>query len=254
MAWAICLILAGLLCPCVAATAESRLQVRSVVRADSKSGRLVRASIVKRAPAAPPSAPADSASPTAQPAADRPTDLGSIVNAAAASHGVDPVLVHSVIAVESGYNPLAVSPKGAQGLMQLIPATARRFGVTDSFDMRQNIEAGVKYLRYLQETFKDDRLALAAYNAGEGSVLKYGGIPPYRETEEYVKKVGRKLEAVRRDAPPRTEPAAAVESNTAEVSRNAAPPLRTLEFYTDEAGRLHFVTRDVSERKSPPAP
>jgi soluble lytic murein transglycosylase-like protein len=183
------------------------------------------------------------------------TDVGALVNQAAATHGVDAALVHSVISVESGFNPLAVSPKGAQGLMQLIPATARRFGVTDSFDARQNIEAGVKYLRYLQEMFKDDRLALAAYNAGEGAVARYGGIPPYRETEQYVEKVGRKLNAVRRNAP--AAPAAASNPSEAVTAKDPAPepvPLRALESFTDESGLIHFVTREVAARKTPPRP
>jgi len=104
---------------------------------------------------------------------------------------VDPLLVDSVIRVESNYNPLAVSPKGAEGLMQLIPATARRFGVTNSFDVKENIEAGVTYLKYLLDMFGDDRLAVAAYNAGESAVMRYGDVPPYRETMNYVSRVGK---------------------------------------------------------------
>jgi hypothetical protein len=95
-----------------------------------------------------------------------------------------------VIAVESCYNARAVSPAGAQGLMQLIPATADRFGVTDSFDIKQNINAGTKYLRFLSKRFNGDlRKVTAGYNAGEGRVDQYNGVPPYKETRNYVKNV-----------------------------------------------------------------
>ena len=107
---------------------------------------------------------------------------------------MEPSLVDSVIRVESNYNPNAISPKGAMGLMQLIPSTARRFGVNDTFHPAQNIEGGVKYLKYLMQLYNgDERLALAAYNAGEGAVAKYKGIPPYAETQNYVYQVGKKL-------------------------------------------------------------
>jgi len=103
---------------------------------------------------------------------------------------VDPKLVHAIIQVESGYNPRAVSRKGARGLMQLIPATAARFGVQNSFNPGQNIEGGVTYLRYLLDLFDGNvPLSVAAYNAGENAVLKKGGIPAYAETQDYVQRV-----------------------------------------------------------------
>lgn len=99
-------------------------------------------------------------------------------------------LVRAVIMVESGFSPRAVSPANAKGLMQLIPATAQRMQVEDVFDPRQNIYGGVRYLRILANLFNGDlALTIAAYNAGEGAVLRYGGIPPYRETEDYVTRV-----------------------------------------------------------------
>ena len=105
-------------------------------------------------------------------------------------HQVSPDLVKAVIAAESEFDQWAVSSKGARGLMQLMPTTARRFGVSDSFDARQNILAGTQYLRVLLDQFTGDlSLAVAAYNAGENAVLRYGGIPPYRETRGYVAKV-----------------------------------------------------------------
>jgi hypothetical protein len=112
------------------------------------------------------------------------------IEAAADLHQLSPGLIKAVIAVESEFDRWAVSSKGAQGLMQLMPFTARRFGVTDAFDARQNIFAGTQYLRILLDLFQGDLdLALAGYNAGENAVRRYGGIPPYRETQRYVQKV-----------------------------------------------------------------
>jgi hypothetical protein len=113
------------------------------------------------------------------------------VDAASRLYQVSPDLVRAVIAVESEFDQWAVSSKGARGLMQLMPATARRLGVLDPFDARQNIFGGTQYLRILLDQFAGDvELVLAAYNAGEGAVQRYRGVPPYRETRGYVKKVG----------------------------------------------------------------
>ena len=119
-------------------------------------------------------------------AAKRP--FADIVDTAASRHGVDPDLVHAVIAVESGYRASAQSPAGAQGLMQLMPGTQRDLGVADAFDPRQNVDAGVAYLRRLTDEF-GTVLALAAYNAGPGAVRRYNGIPPYEQTHAYVRAV-----------------------------------------------------------------
>ncbi len=116
--------------------------------------------------------------------------LDNIVQQAAQTYKVDAALVHAVIHAESSFNPHAVSPKGASGLMQLMPATARRYGVQDIFDPKQNVDAGVRYLKDLLKMFDNNpRLALAAYNAGENTVIRFGGIPPYPETTQYVSKV-----------------------------------------------------------------
>lgn len=120
----------------------------------------------------------------------------------AARHNVDPLLVYATMSQESGFKPGAISYKGARGLMQLMPATAVRFGVRDIFDPAQNIDAGVKYLRWLLDTFNGDvRLALAGYNAGEGAVMKYGyAIPPYSETQNYVRRISARYEMLRNPA------------------------------------------------------
>ncbi|ABF40157.1 Lytic transglycosylase, catalytic [Candidatus Koribacter versatilis Ellin345] len=111
---------------------------------------------------------------------------------AAANHGVDPNLVKAIIKVESNFNPHAVSNKGAMGLMQLMPGTARKLNVSNPFDVHQNVDAGVKHFRQLLEDFKGDvKLSLAAYNAGEKAVTDHGGIPPYQETQNYVKTITR---------------------------------------------------------------
>ena len=113
------------------------------------------------------------------------------IAAAARKYNVDVNLVHAVIRAESAYNSGAVSPVGAGGLMQLMPATARRFGVTNRYDPKQSIDGGTHYLQWLLKKFKGNiRLAVAGYNAGEGAVMKYNyTIPPYKETQNYVKKV-----------------------------------------------------------------
>ena len=130
----------------------------------------------------------------------RPTYSGEFdadISAAASHHGVAVDLVRAVIQVESDYDHLAVSSKGAQGLMQLMPDTARRMGVTNAFDARQNIFGGVRYLRILLDLFAGDvRLAAAAYNAGPNAVVRYGGVPPYRETRGYVQKIQALLSSV----------------------------------------------------------
>jgi soluble lytic murein transglycosylase-like protein len=117
-------------------------------------------------------------------------DLRDLAAAAARRHGLDPNLVMAVVSVESGFHPQAVSPKGAQGLMQLMPKTASSLGVADAFDPVQNLDGGTRHLGQLLTLYGGDLArALAAYNAGEGAVLRHGGVPPYRETRAYVKKV-----------------------------------------------------------------
>jgi soluble lytic murein transglycosylase-like protein len=204
-----------------------------VVRADPRTGKLVRSVVVSSRPALTKITPSlDKSS----------TDLNAIVDKAARAHDVDPLLVHSIIKVESNYNAHAVSNKGAEGLMQLTPSTARMLGVSNSFDPQQNIEAGVKYLKYLKDLYKDDRLALAAYNAGPGAVDKYKWIPPYAETQNYVYQVGKRYGEARRAA----DAAKPVEVKAPEVKAVEVKPEEIkpapVERFIDENGRLHLRT------------
>jgi hypothetical protein len=176
------------------------------------------------------------------------------IDAAASLWGVSPTLVRAVIQVESEFDRYAVSSKGAQGLMQLMPFTARRFGVLDAFDARQNVFAGVQYLRFLLDMFGGDLAqALAGYNAGENAVVRYRGIPPYRETQNYVRKIQGLLSSgfrayTWRSSAPSSATAAATPalSYAPDVPRSARAPAkpttvapakpRVYYRYTDERG------------------
>jgi soluble lytic murein transglycosylase-like protein len=148
-------------------------------------------------------------------------------------HGVDPELVKAVAKTESNFNPYAVSNKGALGLMQLIPDTAKRFGVTNVFDARQSIEGGVKFLRFLMGMFPDNLpYILAAYNAGENAVLKYKGIPPYRETQAYVRKISQ----------------AYSKKGSFLVASNQSAADRRITTYRDNSGRVVYSNVDSAYR------
>ncbi|MGD0360471.1 MAG: lytic transglycosylase domain-containing protein [Bryobacteraceae bacterium] len=194
----------------------------SVVRADARTGRLVRT--VVRPTVRTPSAP-----------------LTETVDRIARQNQISPQLVHSVIRAESNYDPNAVSPKGALGLMQLIPATARRFGVSDVFDPADNIQGGARYLKHLLDLYKgDEALALAAYNAGEGAVSRYGGVPPFPETQNYVARVRQLLDGPA--TPKVTAPAtSAVQTNDAAetVPAEVYNPIREVK---DANGRIYYIS------------
>ena len=173
-------------------------------------------------------------------AGDHYSSLRDMITAAASREGVDPALVEAVVAVESDFNPRAISPKGATGLMQLMPQTASRYGVSNSFDPQENLTGGIRYLRDLLRYFGGDlRRALAAYNAGETAVLMYQGLPPYRETQEYVQKV------LARYRPGQVIPSAL----SAQTTRRRASEV----VQVGEEAREHFRSAGVSREDASPA-
>lgn len=218
---------------------DSTRSVRTVVRADA-NGRLVRSTVViprvvhENVVA---SIPAGPDAPPAQAEPDEPktppSTFREAVDRIAQRNKLPPQLVHSVIKVESNYNPNAISPKGALGLMQLIPSTARRFGVSNAFNPMENVEGGARYLRYLVDLYKGDyRLALAAYNAGEGAVAKHRGVPPYPETVNYLHQVGTRLaeQQPKKNVEPKPEPP-------------KAPQHIKIVEVTEPDGKVHYVSR-----------
>jgi len=220
--------------------------ITSVVHSDVRTGKLVRSTIVsprivceQRVPENVIAPRVVSLRPPPEEAAAPPSNIDEAVEQIAARNSLSAPLIHSVIKVESNYNPLAVSPKGALGLMQLIPATARRFGVGDVFNPVQNIEGGAKYLKYLLDLYHDDsELALAAYNAGEGAVAKYGTVPPYRETQNYLQQVAtqlRKSKAKAATAARSSQPAKPAETEPAGPNH--------IQKVVDRDGTVRFVTR-----------
>jgi hypothetical protein len=206
----------------------------STIRIDRRTGKLVRVVAGPQAPGKQNvrSIPAP------------PAHISELVERSARAHQVDPLLVQSVIQVESNYNPYALSTKGAEGLMQLMPSTSRMLGVTNSFDPVENIEAGVKYLKYLQSMYHDDRLALAAYNAGPSAVTKYSAVPPYPETQNYVERVGERYRAAHNSAAAAGVPDAGANHaspNQTEPAETEIPePQTVLEQFIDSDGRLHL--------------
>jgi len=214
------------------ASAQQVARMASVVRVDSQTGRLVRSI------AAPPDYKKGAGARAHAAAA-----IGQYVRDTAERYQVDPLLVRSVIEVESNYDPFAVSAKGAQGLMQLMPGTARRLGVKNSFNPWENIDGGVRYLKYLLALFGDqetpEKLALAAYNAGPGAVEKYKSVPPYPETQNYVNQVGREYTVVRQAAAAAAPPESVVPPEPLQSPEEKHPKL---EQFVDQDGRLHLRT------------
>ncbi len=173
---------------------------------------------------APPVAPVATASlAVAPPLKSKPQNLNEVINTISDRHHLDPDLINSVIHAESGFNPRAVSPKGARGLMQLMPQTASKLGVSNPFDPGANVEGGTRYLSELLQRYNFDLVkALAAYNAGPGRVEQYRGVPPYYETRVYVAKIVRDFN---RKKLAQRKAAAAMASNQ---NTKASKPLTTV--------------------------
>jgi soluble lytic murein transglycosylase-like protein len=160
-------------------------------------------------------------------AAPNRADIDQLVREVATKHQLDPDFVASVIKAESGFNPHAVSPKGARGLMQLMPQTATQLGVKDAFDPQANVEAGTAHLSDLLDQYHNDPIkALAAYNAGSHRVKQYHGVPPYRETRAYVAKIVRDFNA-RKRAEMKAAAKAAPASKDAQNTRNGRKPTQS---------------------------
>ena len=165
------------------------------------------------------------------PSSDAKSRINDLIERAAGQHEVDPKLVHAIVQVESNYNPYAISRRGARGLMQLITATARRFGVTDIFDPEENLGGGIRYLKYLMEMFDGDlQLSLAAYNAGENVVARWRRVPPIRETRNYVRKIGA-IYPLRRPSP-------------GSPGNGAAPSAPGIVKFVDGSGVVHFTNTE----------
>lgn len=170
------------------------------------------------------------------------SDVDNLIVESGRRNSVDPLLLYSIMHQESSFKPRALSHKGARGLMQLMPGTASRFGVTNIWDPKQNIEGGARYMRFLLDLFSGDvRLALAGYNAGEGAVMKYGyRVPPYAETREYVRRIGNRYSMIR-------DPQALATASTLPSEQKDPTPLNVYErsvFMTRlPDGRLQLVSQ-----------
>lgn len=229
-----CFILSSVITATAAASSavsvNSPATVTLIVRADARTGRLVRSVVKPRRPVSAKAAPQIELPAAAE---DAPSEFANLVDRIAERHDVDRDLVHSMIRVESNYNPLAVSNKGALGLMQLVPSTARRFGVANSLNPAQNVEGGVKYLKYLLHHYNGDHhLALAAYNAGEGTVERYGGVPPYPETRNYVYRVGKALDETKE----------AKKQRAASLTAPTDGDFNPIRAFVDAMGRMYYKT------------
>jgi soluble lytic murein transglycosylase-like protein len=239
-----------------------RVQTPAAPKPAARGGKLKLTARTVEPPAAPASRPfsgnliSNVARPAPAASATAPKSLGgfstgdvaidSYIAESGARNGVDPLLLYSIMHRESSFRRMAVSPKGARGLMQLMPGTAMRFGVSNIFDPRQNIEGGARYVRFLLDLFDGDvRLALAGYNAGEGAVMKYGGVPPYSETQEYVRRISERYEMIRDPSTARLAPRVS-RAQIARLKAAEPPPLvyeRSVSVVRTPDGKLRLISQ-----------
>jgi hypothetical protein len=216
-------------------------RITTMIHPDLRTGKLVRSVTVTSKPIAAQRVVSPAAVST-QATAPAAFGLDEAIEQIAAQVSLQPQVIHSVIKVESNYNPLAISPKGAQGLMQLIPATARRFGVSNVFNPAENIQGGSKYLKYLLDLYGGNyALALAAYNAGEAAVARYGGVPPFPETRNYLILVARQLQEAKKAEAAKQKTIAAVEIRPEAETKPAAGPNHIHEV-VEADGSVRYVS------------
>jgi soluble lytic murein transglycosylase-like protein len=226
------------------------LRITTRIHPDLRTGKLVRSVMVTPRPVAEPRvvealvaprvvSPVAAAPQTKEPPA---TAIDEAIEQIAAQVSLSSQVIHSVIKVESNYNPFAISPKGAQGLMQLIPATARRFGVSNVFNPAENIQGGSKYLKYLLDLYGGNYgLALAAYNAGEAAVARYGGVPPFPETRNYLILVERQLREAKKAEVAKQKTIAAEKIRPEAETKPAAGPNHIQEV-VEADGSVRYVS------------
>lgn len=227
------------LVPFVLAAVASNASAENTIQAFVNSnGKIVFTNLVDNTPQPPPAIIGDRTDVLAQ---EIPDSLRTLVDTISKNYGVDPGLVRAVIKTESNFNRFAVSNKGALGLMQLIPETGRRYGVRDFFDAQQNVDGGVRYLRFLLEKFNGNLdLSLAAYNAGENLVERLGRVPPIPETTNYVRRV--RANYKQKSAPLLGTAAAATTVAANQETSVQAPPKPESRIYkvVDARGVVHF--------------
>ena len=226
-------------------------RITTVIRPDLRTGRLVRSVIVTSKPVAgqrvagSPVAPrvVSPAVVSTQTKAPAATGLDEAIEQIAAQVSLQPQVIHSVIKVESNYNPFAISSKGAQGLMQLIPSTARRFGVANVFNPAENIQGGSKYLKYLLDLFGGNyALALAAYNAGEAAVARYGGVPPFPETQNYLILMLRQLQEAKKAEVAKQKAIAAGQTRPQAETKSAPAGPNHIQEVVEADGSVRYVS------------
>ena len=216
-------------------------RITTMIHPDLRTGKLVRSVTVTSKPIAAQRVVSPAAVST-QATAPAAFGLDEAIEQIAAQVSLQPQVIHSVIKVESNYNPFAISPKGAQGLMQLIPETARRFGVSNAFNPAENIQGGSKYLKYLLDLYGGNyALALAAYNAGEAAVARYGGVPPFPETKNYLILVARQLQEAKKAEAAKQKTIAAVEIRPEAETKPAAGPNHIHEV-VEADGSVRYVS------------